>query len=410
MSKHVYKNFAYLFIVQFSNYVLPFLVIPLLTRALGVDGFGKYAFYLGVANLLMVFIRFGFEFSATRQISIHSENKAKVGEIVGAVLLIKLALLLFCLIVFSLVAYIAKPDGLSDQLMLGAALLLTGQMLLPVWFFQGMQQMKYVTFYTVITKITYVSMLFILIRDEADYALGTIVYGGAFFVAGMLSLVHMAKLVPITWPSVAFTKKTFKEALPFFASRACVTSYTMGMIPLIGFIGTPAQAAIYAASEKLFNAAQSAMYPLANALYPHMAKTKDLALYKKLFLAAMVIVLFGGSIGYFVAPQLILFLFGNGFEASTQIFNIHIIALVFLFPSMMLGMPLLAALGFSKEANGVVVIGAIVFIVIAASGYFLGVVETEFFVWGVVAAEVCVFVLRAYFAKTKVFVNQKERK
>ena len=50
MSKLVYKNFFFLFLVQFSNYVLPFLVIPLLTRTLGVEGFGKYAFYLGIAN------------------------------------------------------------------------------------------------------------------------------------------------------------------------------------------------------------------------------------------------------------------------------------------------------------------------------------------------------------------------
>ncbi|WP_286265530.1 oligosaccharide flippase family protein [Thalassotalea atypica] len=403
MSRLVYKNFFFLFIVQFSNYVLPFLVIPLLTRALGLDGFGKYAFYIGIGNLLLVFIRFGFEFSATRQISIESENKERVGQIVGAVLAIKTCLLVLTLAVFYLVVFILKPDVQHNILMLGGMFLLSGQMMLPVWFFQGMQQMKFVTFYTVVTKIVYVGLLFLFIRDTSDYGLATVVYGCGFFIAGAISLIHVFKAVPVSFPTWLLIKDTFKEALPFFSSRVFIMSYTSAMIPLIGFIGTPAQAAIYAASEKLYNAAQSVMYPLANALYPHVAKNKDLSLYKRLFLIAMVVVLFGGVIGYFVAPVIIEFLFGSEFKASADIFSIHLVALVFLFPSMMLGFPLLAALGFSKEANGVVIVGALVFFAIALYGYLSGIVDSQYFVWGVVAAECTVFVLRAYFAKTRVF-------
>ena len=40
---------------------------------------------------------------------------------------------------------------------------------------------------------------------------------------------------------------------------------------------------------------------------------------------------------------------------------------------------------------------------IAVTGYFLGVTETEYFVWAVIIAEVLVFSIRAYFAITQVF-------
>lgn len=408
METQVYKNFVYLFIVQFSNYILPFLVIPLLTRTLGIDGFGKYAFYLGVGNLLLVLIRFGFEFSATRQISIASDNKTKVGEIVGAVLFIKGLLLLLTFGLFYAVVYFLKPDQQSGLLMLAGVLLLSGQMLLPVWFFQGMQQMKYVTLYSVVTKITYVCLLFLLINDSTDYGVAAIIYGFAFFIAGLVSIIHVYTMVSIKWPSSSMLNSTFKEALPFFTSRMFVMSYTSAMIPLIGFIGGPAQVAIYAASEKLYNAAQSIMYPLANALYPHVAKNKDLALYKRLFLLSMATVLIGGIIGYFIAPALIEFLFGDQFTASTEIFSIHMLALMFLFPSVMLGYPLLAALGFSKEVNGSVIIGALVFFCIAFYGYFSGAIDTEYYVWAVVGAELTVLVLRVYFAIKCVFMNESK--
>ena len=220
MSRLVYKNFIFLFVVQFSNYVLPFLVIPLLTRALGIEGYGKYAFYLGIANFLLVFIRFGFEFSATRQISIHADCTEKVGEIVGAVLQIKTLLLIITLIFYGLFVFLFKPDEQANILLLGGALLLIGQMLLPVWYFQGMQQMKYVTFYTIITKIVYVSLLFAMIRGNSDYGLAVVIYGSAFFVAGLLSITHVFKQVPVKLVySPAILKQTLIEALPFFTSR-----------------------------------------------------------------------------------------------------------------------------------------------------------------------------------------------
>jgi len=408
MSKLVYKNFFFLFIVQFSNYILPFLVIPLLTRALGVDGFGKYAFYLGVANLLLVFIRFGFEFSATREISIHSENKQKVGEIVGAVIQVKTILLVATALLYGTIVVIFKPDQQSNMLILGGMLVLAGQALLPIWYFQGMQQMKYVTFYTVMTKIVYVAALVALIRAETDYGLAVVIYGGAFFVAGLMSIVQVFWQVPVVFCRTGQRiKQVYKQALPFFTSRIFVASYTSSVLPIIGFVGDTAQVAIYSASEKLYIAAQSVMHPLANALYPHVAKNKDLKLFKKLFVIAMVVVLIGGIAGYFVAPYLIQFLFGEAFAATTDIFNLHIIALVFVFPSMLLGYPLLAALAFSKEANNSVIVGAIAFFVIAIVGYFSGITQSSYFVWAVITAEALVFVLRAYFAIVKVFKSEK---
>lgn len=404
MSKLVYKNFFFLFLVQFSNYVLPFLVIPLLTRALGVEGFGKYAFYLGVANLLLVFIRFGFEFSATRQISVNSDNKQKVGEIVGAVIQIKLILFIVTAIIYSLIIFLFKPDQLNGLLLLGGLLLLLGQTLLPIWYFQGMQQMKYVTFYTVVTKIIYVGLLFIVIREKQDYGIAVVIYGLSFFVAGLLSLIQVIRSVPLSGGFMSGkVKEVFNEALPFFTSRVCVTTYTSSITPLIGFIGSPTQVAIYSASEKLYMAAQSLMYPLANALFPHVAKNKDVSLFKKLFVGAVSLMLVGSVIGYFIAPWLIDVLFGAEFYQSTQIFNLHLIALIFVFPSILLGYPLLAALGFSKEANGSVIIGAILFFIIVAGLFLLNLTDATYFVWAVIATEASVFFIRGYMAMTRVF-------
>lgn len=411
MSKLVYKNFVFLFIVQFSNYVLPFLVIPLLTRALGIEGFGKYAYYIALPNLLMIIIKFGFEFSATRQISIEEGNREKVLRIASSVYLIRACLLVCMSLLLFAIITLFKPDEQIQSLVLGGFLLLLGQALLPIWYFQGLQQMKYVTFYTVTTKIVYVGLLFMLISDKQDYGLAVIIYGLAFAVAGIASTLHVFYQLGFAFKcSREDIKEQLCQALPFFTSRVCVTSYTASIVPILGHIATPTQVAIYAASEKLYMAAQSVMYPLANALFPHVAKHRDIALFKKLFTVALVLFIVGGIAGYFVAPHLIIFLFGQEFASAVDIFYLHMIALIFVLPSIMLGYPLLAALGFSKEANNSVIIGAVVFFVLASIALYIGVAGAEYFVISVIVVEATVCLIRGYFAMTKVFVKKEKIK
>lgn len=407
MSKLVYKNFVFLFIVQFSNYVLPFLVIPLLTRALGIEGFGKYAYYIALPNLLMIIIKFGFEFSATRQISIEEDNKERLVRIVSSVYLIRACLLVLMSALLFAIISMFKPDQQMSSLVLGGFLLLLGQALLPIWYFQGLQQMKYVTFYTVTTKIVYVGLLFLLISDVQDYGLAVIIYGLAFAVAGVASSLHVFYQQKFRFTcSMSDIKEQLVQAFPFFTSRVCVTSYTASIVPILGHIGTPTQVAIYAASEKLYMAAQSVMYPLANALFPHVAKHRDIALFKKLFFIAIALFIVGGVIGYFVAPHLIIFLFGADFAAAVDIFYLHMIALVFVLPSILLGYPLLAALGFSKEANNSVIFGALLFFVLASFALYTGVAGAEYFVISVIIVEAVVCLLRGYFAMSKVFLKK----
>ena len=411
MSKLVYKNIAYLFVIQFSNYVLPFLVVPILTRALGLEGYGKYAFYLGIANLFIVAIRFGFEFSATKAISINSNNKNFIGSLVASVLVIKLTLLFVSLTLLVIVLSIFKPDPQLVQLIAGGALLLAGQALLPIWYFQGMQQMKYVTMYNLVTKFVYVGALFAIIEAPSDYGLAVIVYGFAFFIAGSVSALHMyIQLRGHIVVSVQSIKEAFHEALPFFKSRLFVTAYTTSMVPIIGFVGDSAQVAIYSASEKLYLAAKSLMQPLTNALYPHVAKTKNTNFFLKVLTIAMSVVMLGAILGYFIAPKLIVLLFGSEFIESASIFHLHMLALLFSYPSLLLGYPLLAALGFTKEANDSVIWGCIVFFIIVILGFILNIQQTQYFVFGVIVAEAFVFAVRLKASIYNVFIPSKNVK
>src|SRR5690606_26056547 len=96
--KKVSTNFFYLFIPNVTNFVLPLVTFPYLVSRLGVEKFGLLAFVTSIISYFLIFTDYGFNLTATRQISIHRGNKEKINEIVSSVFIIK-----FLLIVLSLV-------------------------------------------------------------------------------------------------------------------------------------------------------------------------------------------------------------------------------------------------------------------------------------------------------------------
>ena len=65
-TKRLVENFFSLSVLNVINFIFPLILIPYLTRVLGVDGYGIYAFSFSILSYCMLFARYGFEFSATK--------------------------------------------------------------------------------------------------------------------------------------------------------------------------------------------------------------------------------------------------------------------------------------------------------------------------------------------------------
>ena len=162
-------NFTSLSVLQTLGYLLPVLVFPYLSRVLGPGKFGAVAF----AHSLMVYFQsitdYGFKLTATRDIAAHRHDSAKINEIFSSVMYIRLALTaLAALAVFLLVSFVPRfrADALLYYFSFGFVL---GNVLLPVWYLQGVENMKYITMLAVGAGITFTALIFIFVSREAHY-------------------------------------------------------------------------------------------------------------------------------------------------------------------------------------------------------------------------------------------------
>ena len=91
----ILQNLSYISVLHLFNMLIPLLSYPYLIRVLGKETYGIIIFAQAIVGYFVILIGFGFNISATKEISINRDDKKKVSEIVSSVLIIKGILLVF---------------------------------------------------------------------------------------------------------------------------------------------------------------------------------------------------------------------------------------------------------------------------------------------------------------------------
>ena len=104
----VTRNALALSVMQIGNYAVPLLLLPFLTRQLGMEAFGVVAITLAAIQLAFVLTDYGFSLSATYSISTNRENTDYVNRKIAAIFGAK-ALLLSLLAIALIIATQTAP-------------------------------------------------------------------------------------------------------------------------------------------------------------------------------------------------------------------------------------------------------------------------------------------------------------
>ncbi len=361
--KRLLSNFFSLSVLQVFTYILPLLTLPYLVRTLGVKIFGLVMFAQSFMVFFNILVDYGFALSATREISIHRNNKNKVTEIFSAVIIIKLILILLSLLILSVIVLSFDKFSANWELYYLAFLWVIGQALFPIWYFQGLEKMKYITIVNIISKLVFTIAIFIFIHQKSDYLLVPLLNGLGIIVGSLFSFWVLYKKFnqPFKLQKLDTLMIYFKESSQFFLSRASVSIYTSANTFVLGLFTDTTMVGYYSIAEKLYMALQGFYSPIVQVLYPYVAKEQNIKLFKKIFTFVISINTFGILILYFIGGTIfdILFTQGIGIE-SLEVFHILLIAALVVVPTILIGYPFLGALGFSNEANRSVIFGSIV--------------------------------------------------
>ncbi len=373
--QRVAENSVSLTILSFINYGFPIFLIPYLTRVLGTETYGLYAFVLAVISYFTLIVRFGFDFSATKQLAIIRDDKTDVNKLFSLVLLIRLMLMLICALLLVLLAvFVPKIHQNSFLFFLGIGVFV-GNGLIPVWFFQGMENMKLMTLANFVTRLCSTVLIVIFVKESQNCSLAIGFQSIGYMFGGIFSLllVYFKFGVRFVFPSVQEVVKQIKSSWHLFLSNVGMNFYRESNVVILGFLTNYQYVGYYAAAEKIVKALQTLLLPFVQALFPFFGRrlNNESKVLDNLRYMLKLGKMYGGVLCCIAVVVAILSPWGVhvflGKEYYNSILNIQVLSGVIVFGSLnyFFGIVGLVNMGFEKEFSRCVWVSGVTSVVLS---------------------------------------------
>ena len=145
--KVIVHNTTYLSVLEILKMVMPFVALPYLISTVGADKYGLVVFAQAIISYFIIFINFGLDVSAVKNVSINRSDNEKLSEVVSSVLIIKAFLFILSFLALGVLLLCVKQFRDNYVLFLLSFLSCLSEILFPVWFYQGVEIYYFDSFY-----------------------------------------------------------------------------------------------------------------------------------------------------------------------------------------------------------------------------------------------------------------------
>lgn len=408
------NNIAALGVVQVSNYVIPLVTLPYLTRVLGAEAYGKVVFAQVFMACFVLLVDYGFSWSATRQVSGHRADKDAVSRIFSATWAAQWLLVFFSALILT-ASVLLNGRLRSDALLyVSAFTFVVGTALFPVWFLQGLELLQVVAGMNLISRLLALAPIFLFVKQPEDAAFVLLIQGAGSVAAGVFALLWIQKKSLVTWcvPGWLGILTALREGGSMFSARFSISLYTEFVPLVLGWQAGPIELAYFNIADKLRRGAQSVLKPLSQALFPRMSHLvvadfrAAFVLIKKSALAVIIVAGSASATLWFLADWLAIVLGGDSFHEAGEVIRLISPLPLIIGISSLLGLQIMVPLGLNRAFNRILFSAAVLSIVVTFPMVIFyqakGAVLTVLIVEGGVTAAMTVFLWRSgYFTINK---------
>jgi O-antigen/teichoic acid export membrane protein len=247
------KNFIIYGFGQAINLISPLLVIPYLISKCGEEGLGKVGVGYSFALIAIVIVDYGSYINGTKDISINNGQRNIIEEKFTTIYISKL-LLVIGLLLFSVLLLYTVPFFSRDfKQLLFSLLIVIGQFINPTWFFQGIQNFKWISIINVLSKVIYLALVFLFIKKPEDYVWANAFFGIGLILAGLIGFLWICKQYAISFQKASFSKsiELIKTEFSLTVSQLFFSFYQYAPIMMISYIGGDFMAGQYRVIDQI---------------------------------------------------------------------------------------------------------------------------------------------------------------
>src|SRR5690606_12829054 len=149
----ILNNFGYLSIIQLFNLLFPLILYPYLIRVVGKESYGAVLFAQSIAVYFSLFINYGFNIYGTNEVSKYLLSRTRLSITIGKIFSVQIVFYLLNILIILLIFYTSNWIE-NVFLYLFATYLCLNEIAVPVWYFQGKEEMKYIAICSFFSKVT----------------------------------------------------------------------------------------------------------------------------------------------------------------------------------------------------------------------------------------------------------------
>ena len=187
------KNFVVYGFGQAVNLISPLLITPYLIYTCGIEKLGVIAIGQALAYILIVFVDYSSYIVGVKEISINRNDHSKLQELFNTIYAAKAILLFFVGLISILFIYSIPYFTNYASSLLFSLTIVFGQFINPTWFFQGVENFKWITIINVLSKLLYVGGVLLFVHTANDYVYANLWLGLGAILANLIGLFYILK-------------------------------------------------------------------------------------------------------------------------------------------------------------------------------------------------------------------------
>lgn len=321
------KNYLYVIAYQAAIFLVPLLTSPYLSRVVGPMGIGMYSYTNSIVALFGLFANLGVAKYGSREIAKCGGDRALRSQVFAELIAVKAACAAVAIGIY--LCFVIWFGGECREILTIQMLTLLSYVLDISWFFWGLQQFWITTTVGAIVRFSSVGFVFLLVRTQEDIDRYIFILAISYLAMQLVAWIFLPRYVDFKPFLHSFFNRHWKSVVMLFFPLIAKYAYSSLDRILLGTLSNVEEVGYYENVQSVVYVILSIQIALGDVVMPHMTasyKAEDSTQRNWLFRSAFHLITFlsvGTMFGFIgVADAFIPLFYGEEFSSCAELLKL----------------------------------------------------------------------------------------
>jgi len=317
------KNILYSGFLTTGLYLSQLVTYPYVTRTLGAANLGHCNFVQSYVQFFLLFSALGVSTLGVREIAKFNRERSTISQRFSQLFLLNAITTIIALVVYISIGFSIPQFASYHKLLFIGSFNIIFSLFNIEWFFRGIENFKYIALRTLLVRLIYIALIFLLVKRENDYVIYYVLGVGSVILNSIINWAYSKKFITLRLQPIKSILRYLKPNI-IIGIQMLLFSYNNTINPvLLGMLSNDKEVGFFTTASKLtviillfYNAYTLALMPRISALLGNDDKDNAISLvgksYRLLYMAALPLII----LIEIYTPEIVLLIAGSGYEGA----------------------------------------------------------------------------------------------